>query len=163
MTTIKQAKLELARSTKIDFLALLEGMDYCLDWKPDPAEWSVRELVYHVLDTPPGGVQSLVKGILSGEVREYDLWSDLTNMTPERAGYDMAQITADIESFFQGLDEALSGASDEDLETKTVMMHQKTRGVDEERTLKNILERTLDGHIQDHLAQLRGLRESLGL
>ncbi len=163
MTTVKQAELELARSTKIDFSALLEGMDYCLDWKPDPAEWSAREVVYHVLDTPPGGVHSLVKGILSGEVREYDLWSDLTNMTPERAGYDMAQITADIESFFQGLDEALSGASDEDLETKTVMMHQKTRGVDEERTLKTILERTLDGHIQDHLAQLRGLRESLGL
>ena len=104
----------------------------------------------------------MVKGILTGEVREYDQWSDLTNMTPERSGYDMAQITADIDSFFQGLDEALSDASDEDLETKTVMMHQKTRGVDEERTLKTLLERTLDGHIQDHLAQLRGLRESLG-
>ena len=154
--------MESARSAKIDFLAALDGMDYCLDWKPDPAEWSVRDLVYHILDTPPGGVHSLVKGILTGEVREYDLWSDLTNMTPERSGYDMAQITADIDSFFQGLDEALSGASDEDLETKTVMMHQKTRGVDEERTLKTILERTLDGHIQDHLAQLRGLRESLG-
>ena len=163
MTTGKQAHLESARRTKSKLLAALDGMGYCLDWKQDPAEWSPREIVYHILDTPPGGIHSLVKGILSGEVREYDLWSDLTNVTPERSGYDMAQITADIESFFQGLDDALSGYSDEDLETKTVMMHQKTRGVDENRTLKAILERTLDGHMLDHLVQLRGLREALGI
>ena len=163
MTTGKQAHLETARRIKNELLAALDGMDYCLDWKQDPAEWSARDMVYHILDTPPGGVHSLVKGILSGEVREYDLWSDLTNVTPERSGYDMDQITADIESFFQGLDDALSGASDEDLETKTVMMHQKTREVDEERSVKAILERTLGGHIPEHLTQLRELREALGL
>ena len=43
------------------------------------------------------------------------------------------------------------------------MMHQKSREIDEERTLKSILERTLDGHMPDHLAQLRSLREDLGL
>ena len=75
----------------------------------------------------------------------------------------MPQITADIESFFQGLEDELSGYSDKDLETKTVMMHQKSRGIDEERTLKSILERTLDGHMPDHLAQLQSLREDLGL
>ena len=163
MTTGKQAHLESARGVKAELMTLLEGMDYCLDWKQDSAEWSPRELVYHVLDTPPGGLPSLVKGILSGEVREYDLWSDLTNVTPERAGYDMIQVTADIESFFQGLDGALSGASDEDLETKTVMLHQKSRGFDEARTLTAILQRTLDGHMRDHLTQLRELRDALGL
>ena len=163
MTIGKQEHLESARRIKKELLATLEGMDYCLDWKQDPAEWSAREMVYHILDTPPGGVHSLVKGILSGEVREYDLWSDLTNVTPERSGYDMAEITVDIESFFQGLEDALSGASDADLETKTVVMHQKSRGVDEERTVKAILERTLNGHIPEHLAQLQGLRDALGL
>ncbi len=162
MTTGKQELLESARRIKSELLAALDGMDYCLDWKQDPVEWSAREMAYHILDTPTGGVHSLVKGILSGEVREYDLWSDLTNVTPERSGYDMDQVTADIESLFQGLDDALSGASDEDLETKTVVMHQKSRGADEERTLKTILERTLDGHMPEHLAQLRDLREALG-
>ncbi len=163
MTTGKQAYLESAQSIKAELLAVLDGMDYCLDWKQDPAEWSPRELVYHVLGTPPGRVHSLIKGILSGEVREYDLWSDLTNVTPERAGYDLAQVTADIESFFQGLEDALSGASDEDLEAKKVMMHQRSRGFDEERTLKTILERTLEGHFREHLTQLRGLREALAI
>ena len=163
MTTGKQAHLELAHSIKSELLAVLDGMGYCLDWKQEPDEWSARETVYHILDTPPGGVGSLVSGILSGEVREYDLWSDLTNMTTERAGYDMDQIIADIESFFQRLEVALSGYSDDDLETKTVMMHQRTRGVDEDRTITAILERTLDGHIREHLTQLRDLRDSLGI
>ena len=163
MTTGKQAHLESVQRIKSELLAALEGMDYCLDWKQDPDEWSARETVYHILDTPPGGVSSLVQGILSGEVREYDLWSDLTNVTPERSGYDMAQITADIESLFQGLDDALSGSTDEELETKTVLMHQKSRGVDEERTVKAILERTLEVHMSDHLVQLRALRDALGL
>ena len=163
MTTGKQAYLESAQSIKTELLAVLDGMDYCLDWKQDPDEWSPREVVYHILETPPGGVHSLVKGILSGEVRDYDLWSDLTNMNPERAEFDLTQITADIESFFQGLVEALSGASDEDLEAKKVMMHQKSRGFDEERTLKTILERTLEGHFPEHLTQLRALREALAI
>ena len=163
MTTGKQAHLESARSNKTELLAILDGMGYCLDWKQEPTEWSARETVYHILDTPPGGVNSLVRGILSGQVKEYDLWSDLTNMTPERAGYDMDEITADIEAFFQDLDDALAGSSDEDLDTKTVMMHQKSRGIDETRTLKAILERTLDGHMRDHLTQLRVLRETLGI
>lgn len=163
MTTGKQTHLEAAQRIKRELLAALEGMDYCLDWKQDPAEWSAREMVYHILDTPAGGLHSLVKGILSGQVREYDLWSDLTNVTPERSEYDMDQVTADIESFFQGLDDALSGSSDEDLETKTVMMHQKTRGVDEDRTLNAILERTLGRHMMEHLVQLRELREALGI
>ena len=138
-------------------------MDYCLDWKQDPSEWSARELVYHVLDTPPGGVHALIRGMLSGEVTEYDLWSDLTNLTPERLAYDLPQITADIEACTTDLIESLSGMSDADLDGKTVMMHQKTRLVDEERSIDTILTRTLNGHIQEHLVQLRALREALAI
>ena len=163
MTTGKQEHQEAALRIKTELMATLEGMDYCLDWKSNPDEWSAREQVYHILDTPPGGLHSLVKSILAGEIQEYDLWSDLTNVTPERAGYDMAQITTDIDSFFQGLDDALKGASDEDMESKSVMMHQKTRMVDEERTINAILGRTLGGHMPDHLEQLKGLRDALGL
>ena len=163
MTSQKEGNQNKVSGIRSELVALVDGMDYCLDWKPEPSAWSVRQVVYHILDTPPGGVHLLVKGILSGEVREYDLWSDLTNVTPERSGYDMAQVIADIESLFEGLDEALSGSSEADLETKTVMMHQKSREVDEERTLDAILQRTLGGHIPDHLVQLRDLRDALGL
>lgn len=163
MATGKQAHIESVRNIKIELLAALAGMDYCLDWKQEPEEWSARELVYHVLDTPPGGAHRLVKGIISGETSEYELWSDLTNMTSERAAYDLDQVNADIETFFQSLEDSLSGISDADLETKKVLMHQRTSKVDEERTIDAILERTLNVHIKEHLAQLQELRDALAI
>ena len=163
MTNAKQAHLEAARSIKTELLAGLDGMDYCLDWKQEPDEWSARELVYHILDSPPGGVHTLIKGILSKEILEYEIWSDLTNVTPERAEYNMPQIIADIESLFQGLDDTLSASSDDDLNTATAMMHHKTRGIDEERSASSILERSLDGHMRDHLSQLQSLRDALAI
>ena len=163
MANAKQVHLDLAQSIKDEFLAILEGMDYCLDWKQDDSEWSVRELVYHMLDTPPGGAQNLVDGVISGDVQEYEIWSDLTNITPERAVYDIGQVNADIVAFFSCLVHSISGLTDADLEEKKVMMHQRTREIDEERTLNAILERTLNGHIKDHLAQLRAIREALAI
>ena len=163
MATSKQAHVDSVQSIKKDLLAVLEGMDYCMDWKQDDSEWSARELIYHVIDTPPGGVNNLVRGIYSGEVTEYDLWSDLTNLTPERLAYDLEQVTADIEAFIESLDRTLSVMSEEDLHEKKVMMHQKTRNVDEERSINAILERTLNGHIREHLVQLQALREALAI
>lgn len=163
MATGKQEQLELIRSVKSDLLAVLVGMDYCLDWKQDPEEWSARELVYHVLDTPPGGAHHLVEGIIAGEIEEYEIWSDLTNVTPERVEYDLDQVNADIEAFFTSLDVSITEVSDEDLEGKKVMMHQRTRSVDEERTLNAILDRTLNGHMRDHLVQLQELRDILAI
>ena len=163
MANGKQAHLDSVQSIKSGFLAVLDGMDYCLDWKQDDSEWSARELVYHMLDTPPGGAQNLVKGIIAGDVQEYEIWSDLTNMTPERAVYDINQVNADIEEFFDSLNESISGLTDSDLDEKKVMMHQRTREVDEERTLNAILARTLQGHIDEHLTQLKALREALAI
>ena len=163
MATGKQAHIDSVQSIKKDLLAVLEGMDYCMDWKQDDSEWSARELIYHVIDTPPGGVNKLVRGIYSGEVTEYDLWRDLTNLTPERLAYDLEQVTADIEAFIESLDGTLSAMSEEDLHEKKVMMHQKTRNVDEERSINAILERTLNGHIREHLVQLQALREALAI
>ena len=104
-----------------------------------------------------------MKRIITGEIKEYEIWSDRTNMTPERAGYDIDQVNSDIEAFFTSLDNSISGVSDEDLNGKTVIMHQRTRSVDEERTLTAILDRTLNGHMRDHLAQLQVLREALAI
>jgi len=163
LAACKQGHIEKVREIKNDLLAVLDGMDYCLDWKLNPTEWSARELIYHVVDTPPGGVNGLVKGILSGNITEYDLWSDLTNVTPERLTYDLPRIKADIEAFINDLLDILSCMSDTALEETTVMMHQKTRLIDEERSIDAILTRTLSGHIQEHLVQLRGLREALAI
>ena len=163
MAINKQAHLDSIQRMKTEFISVLKGMDYCLDWKQDESEWSVRELVYHILDTPPGGAQTLVNGIISGEVQEYEIWSDLTNMTSERAAHDIEQINCDVESFFDSLHDSVLNLSVEELEHKHAVMYQRTRGVSETRSLNTILERTLNGHVKDHLIQLRSIREALAI
>ncbi len=161
MTTI-QIQRDNADSLYAALLELLEGMNYCLDWKPDEADWSAREIVYHLLDTPPGGMATVVKGIVSGEITEYEIWSDRSNVTEARATLDLAEIESDIAGFFDTFTAALEAANDADLQGRRVMMHQRTRGQDEERTLETALA-GFDRHWRAHLEQLGELRDALGL
>ncbi len=154
-TAIRDARERLLQS--------LEGMDYCLDWKPDPSVWSARQVVYHLLDPPPGGLASVVEGIISGGLTEYDLWADLDNVTPERQEFDLERVLKDIDEFFSRLSETLSAASVQDLTEKRAMVHNISRGSDDERTAGEILERGISGHWAAHFEQLQELRDSLGV
>ena len=160
MTTI-QSQLENADSLRTALLGLLDGMNYCLDWKPDESDWSAREIVYHLLDTPPGGTASLVQSIVNGETSEYEIWSDRTNVNKARATLDMEEVEADISAFFAKFGEALQSADDADLQGRRVLMRQRTRGQDEERTLEALLA-GWSRHWRAHLEQLGELRSALG-
>lgn len=163
MTSLRDTHLEAVRSIRADALALLEGMDYCLDWKPDAESWSAREVIYHLVDTPSGGLHTLLRGILSGTVEEFDLVPDLTNINHHRQAGDMSQARHDLLQVLDGIEEALSRASDEDLAGKSVLARLKARGQDEERTSQMILERTFARHWREHLEQLGELRDTLGV
>ena len=105
MTSQKETHLTSVHRIRDELMQTLDGMDYCLDWKPEPAAWSAREVIYHLLDTPPGGVHRVLAGVLSGQLREYDLWADRSNMTAERLAYDAERVRQDIGRFFQGMEE----------------------------------------------------------
>ena len=157
-----QIQRENLNSLQSALLELLAGMNYCLDWKPDESAWSAREIVYHLLDTPPGGMAAIVQGIISGEIAEYEIWSDQSNVTPTRTTLDLAEIETDIAAFFNTFTAALAPATDADLTGRHVIMHQRTRAQDEERTLATALA-GFNRHWQAHLTQLTELRAALGL
>ena len=136
-------------------------MNYCLDWKPEESDWSAREIVYHLLDTPPGGTASLVQSIVRGEITEYEIWSDRTNVDESRSTLDMEEIETDISAFFAKFKDALQSAADGDLQGRRVLMRQRTRGEDEERTLEALLAGWAR-HWRAHLEQLGELRAALG-
>jgi hypothetical protein len=163
LTSLSDTHLEIVRSIRADALAVLEGMDYCLDWKPDTESWSAREVIYHLVDTPSGGLHSLLQGVLAGTVAEFDLVPDLTNMDQQRQDGDMVQARQDLLQVLDGIEETLSRVSDEDITGKSVVAHLKARGQDQERTPQILLERTFARHWREHLEQLRELRDSLGV
>jgi len=142
-------------------LERLSGMDYCLDWKAEADSWSAREVVYHLLDTPPGGMAKVVEGLVSGAIAEYEIWSDRTNLTAERATREMGDIESAIASFFELFAAALDPAGDADLQGRRVLMRQRTRGEDVERTLEDALA-GFDRHWRAHLEQLGEVRAALG-
>ena len=163
MASQKNVNMEKVQSVRDELIGLMDGMDYCLDWKSDPSAWSVRQVVYHLLDTPPGGMNQLLWGVLSGELREIDLWANRDNITPDRSSYDVEQISEDINDFFRDMDDALETASSDDLEEKSILIHFKSRDADEERTIQALLDGAFDRHWQEHLAQIRELRDALGV
>lgn len=163
MSSGKETHLETVRAINAEILQLLDGMDYCLDWKPDASSWSAREVVYHLVDTPPNGIHTVLQQILSGQINELDLWSDLANMTPERQAYEMDDVLTDVDGLFRGLEETLKSAGEVELSEKSAMVHQRIRGWDEPRTVVELLEGLFARHWREHLSQIRELRESLGM
>ena len=163
MSTNKDTHLQAVQAIHAELMELLNGMDYCLDWKPDPDAWSVRDVVYHLLDTPSEGIHTILRQVLAGEISEFDLRSDLTNMTMERLSYEMERVVEDVNLLFCGMEAALQASGEGDLLEKSVLVHQRNRGWDEPRTLHNLLEGLFARHWREHLVQVRELREALGM
>jgi len=163
LTTRIDEHLENFREIEAQLLRFLDGMDYCLDWKPEASAWSARQVVYHLLETPEGGLHQVLWGMLSGELEEFEIWADLDNLTPDRLTYDIEQLREDIGEFFRGMAEALETANDDDLDVKAVLARSMTRGRENERTLQMLLEGLFAHHWRNHLEQIVELRKSLGV
>jgi len=163
LTSQKEINQSMVTGIRSELLGLVEGLDYCLDWKPDPSDWSVRQVVYHILDTPAGGIHEVVWGILSGELTEFEIWADLDNITAERMAYDLDQIREDIDEFFHELDQAIESATEEDFDEKAALAHLRSRGLDEDRTVQELLDRAFEGHWRGHLTQISELKDALGM
>ena len=115
------------------------------------------------MDTPEGGLHTLISGILWGQTKEFDLTPDLNNMNPERQTLDLNRVLLDVGQVLDGLETAVLAANDEGLAKITVLAHLKAKGIDEERTPQMLLEGLFARHWQGHADQLKELRETLGI
>jgi len=163
LTSRKEENQEKVSGIRSELLALIDGMDYCMDWRPDDSAWSVRQVLYHVLGTPAGGIHQVVQGMLSGELTEFEIWADLDNITNERMVYDIEQIRTDIDHFFHELTQTIDSADEEDFDGKSALAHLRSRGADETRTVQELLDRVFEGHWRGHLTQIIELRDALGM
>jgi len=163
LTTQRDSLLQELQSIRSELDRLLEGIDYSFDWKPSDEEWSAREVVYHLVDTPSGGVHTAVQGVLDGSIKELPITASLSNMTPERRRQDITGAREDLEAVLAGLESALNSTTDADLMGKKVPLHSITRGTTTERTAQELVAGIFVRHWREHLGQLVALREALGL
>ena len=157
----RDENLATVRRVRDELTGLLEGMDYCLDWK-DSDNWCAREVLYHLVDTPEGGIGSVIAGVLAGSGDEVTILPDANNMTPERMAADIDEAIAGPLSILQTAEDAIAAASDADFETKTAMAHLPHRDIHQMRTAQSFID-GLERHWGEHLNQLRAIRETLGV
>ena len=157
----RDENLATVRRIREELTGLLDGMDYCLDWK-DGAGWCAREVLYHLVDTPEGGIGSVIAGVLDGSLAEVTILPDISNMTPERMAANIGEALAGPLSILQTAADAIANASDGDFETRTALAHLPHREIHEIRPAQAFID-GLERHWGEHLAQLRNLREALGV
>ena len=151
------------RTLKQDLTDVLDGMDYCLDWKKDPDSWSAREVIYHLIDTPAEGMDLLVHRILKTEGEVVELVPDISNMSEVRLLNNIEQVKADIFNILDNLELIITDASWEELIEKTIVVDLVSQGTNEERTVLNLLQGLFIRHWSQHVIQLKNTRSHLGL
>ena len=157
----RDENLATVQRIRAELTGLLEGMDYCLDWK-DGDNWCAREVLYHLVDTPEGGIGSVIAGVLDGTRDEVTILPDANNMTPERMAADIDEARAGPLAILQTAEDAIAAASDADFTEKTAMAHLPHRDIHETRTAQAFID-GLERHWGEHLNQLRTIRETLGV
>ena len=158
MTTAKELHLQNVADIRSELFQILEGMEEVLDWREDDESWSAREVVTHMLYTPPPGVPHVLAAVMSGDTTEYDLWADQKYMSEEAQGWSLDQVRQQFEDYFSALERALAPLDDATLEETTPMVHQRNRLWDEPRPAQWLVERLFAGHWREHLGQLQELK-----
>lgn len=155
--------LATVRRIRAELMQLLDGMDYCLDWK-DGDGWCAREILYHLVDTPEGGVGEVIAGALDGSRAEVTILPDINNITPERRAADIDAATAGPLAILQTIEDAIAAvSSDAEFEQRTIFARLPARGIEETRTAQSLIDGVFARHWGEHLAQLRVLRETLAI
>ena len=157
----RATNLATVRRIRDELTATLDGMDYCLDWK-DGDGWCAREVLYHLVDTPEGGIGTVIAGVLAGNLPEVTILPDANNMTPERLAADIDEALAGPLAILQTAEDAIANAADGDFEERTAMAHLPHREIHEQRTAQSFID-GLERHWGEHLNQLRAIREALGM
>ncbi len=159
--TTRDDNLATVRRIRDELTGLLDGMDYCLDWK-DGDGWCAREVLYHLVDTPEGGIGSIIAGVLDGSLPEITILPDINNMTPGRQAAEIDEALAGPLSILQTAEDAIAASTDADFTDRTTFAHLPARGIDETRTAQTVID-GLERHWGEHLAQLRAIRDALGM
>ncbi len=146
MTSAREQHLDNVREIRAELFTILDGMADSLDWRPDPESWSAREVITHMLYTPPGGVPAILKGMLAGSVQEYDLWADQKYLTATSETWTLEQVKEQFTDYFGALERELERVTDEVLAETSVIVHQRNRHWDEPRAAQRLVERLFAGH-----------------
>ena len=160
MTGLIESILNRATQLERDLEESLEGMDCYLDMKMNLKEWSVREVLWHILEDPEGGIPKAVESIVDGMLPELTIVADETHLTLQRQSMDLPEIRQEIHEYFRRLEDVLSRVTDGQISQITTSCWFPIRNYREDRTSEALLEGLFLKHWSDHVKQLRELQST---
>ena len=144
---------EAVREAHAALRQALDGMDYCLDWRPQPGEWSAREIVSHLL-RHGHALNQAVRQALHGDTPTWEPPRGQPLLTPERREQEMAELLAEVD---QSSIEALA------LLSSNVERQVLPEDSSCQPRLSGLVAAEYREHWPEHVRQLSQIRYSLGL
>jgi ribosomal protein S18 acetylase RimI-like enzyme len=141
----------------------LDGMDSYLERSDAPGEWTVREVICHLLLAPGWKPSALLGTFADRDLPVVDIKPGETFVTPERRGMTLPQLRAELDEQRRDLCGYLDGLGDADLGRKArIPLFKQFMGTDE-IPIPMFVGAMFDYHWNDHAGQLAKIRRAVGL
>ncbi|MFN3975328.1 MAG: DinB family protein [Dehalococcoidia bacterium] len=139
-------------------LTNLKGLDYALDWKESPAQWSARDIVDHLLGTDNSGILYHLGRALQGQPILPN--PGVVSRSPQRRAMPISDLRKALEVTYREAVRWLQEASPEQLSRKVSLVSSQGN---EEIDAIGVVRRFFIAHWNSHAQQLASLREQLGI
>lgn len=113
--------------------------------------WSLRQHVYHLLDTPLGGLHEALSHGLLNPNPILEVIPDLDNLNCDRKTFIPAQIIQDINTYRISFNQVLDSYDNTKLDSIIIKTHFPKRNFTEDRTARTLLDRLFIRHWSEHL------------
>jgi hypothetical protein len=155
-----QAKSEAAWK---NLTTQLTGIEPYMERSDAPGEWTVREVLSHLLGDQQGNLTRVLRSFAQRDLPVIDLNPGETFVTAERKGMTLAQFLAALEADRRDAFAYLGGLSEAELHRKArIPMFKSFMGTDE-IALPMFAGAVFEYHVNDHAGQIAKIRKAVGL
>ena len=139
------------------------GMDAYLDRAEAPGEWTVREVLSHLMFEPGFDPRAVLSSFAHRDLPVFDVKAGDTHVTPDRERMTLDEIMRRLDTQRHTLFEYLEGLDEADLGRKAkIPLFKQFMGTDE-IPIPMFVGAMFDYHWNDHAGQIAKIRRAVGL
>jgi len=139
------------------------GMDAYLDRADAPGEWTMREVLCHLMFEPGFDPRTVLASFAHRDLPVFDVKASDTHVTPDRERMSLDEIMRNLETQRHALFAYLDELDEGDLGRKaTIPLFKQFMGTDE-IPIPMFVGAMFDYHWHDHASQIAKIRRAVGL
>jgi hypothetical protein len=140
-----------------------QGMEQYLDRADAPGEWTMREVLCHVLLEPEFDPRAVLSSFSHRDLPVFDVKASDTHLTPERQRLTLDGLMGALDAQRRALFAYLDELDEEDLRRKAkIPLFEQFMGTDE-IPIAMFVGAMFDYHWNDHASQIAKIRRAVGL